>query len=70
MKDLQTNMLAYENRQENNIKTWFTWKLNVFLKYFCDYGTNPVKSVIFSIWTILYFAFFYFFVVNTDKEIF
>ncbi len=35
--------------------------MNVFLKVFCDYGTNPVKSMIWSFYVMLGFGLFYFF---------
>lgn len=61
MKDLQTRRLHYLHTKHQTTESWFNWKLNVFLNYFCDYGTSPVKAVIYSMWTILYFAFLYFF---------
>ena len=61
MKDLETLRLAFINKQKPTLYTWFNWKLNQFLKFFCDYGTNPIKSLIISMWIILVFAIFYFF---------
>jgi hypothetical protein len=61
MKDLETRRLAFLNKENPTLYTWFNWKLNQFLKFFCDYGTNPIKSLIISMWTILGFALFYFF---------
>ena len=37
------------------------YQLNVFLKFFAEYGTSPIKSVKISGWVILIFGFFYFF---------
>ncbi len=56
MKDIETRRFKYRYAQTPNINTWFDWRFNQFLKTFCDYGTNPVKSLIFSIYTILVFA--------------
>ena len=35
--------------------------MNVFLDLFCDYGTNPVKSIKWSFFVMSFFASFYFF---------
>jgi len=61
MKDLETRKLKYVFETHQSLDSWFNWKLNQFLKVFCDYGTNPVKSLIISMWIILGFACIYFF---------
>lgn len=61
MKDMETGKYQYQYQQEPNLQSWFNWRLNQFLKYFSAYGTSPVKSLIFSMWTILIFAALYFF---------
>jgi hypothetical protein len=61
VKDLQTKMLGYEHKVNPTINNYFLWKTNQFLRYFCDYGTNPAKSVIISFYVILLFGGFYFF---------
>lgn len=61
MKDMETVKYRYLYQKNKNIQTWFNWRFNQFLKYFSEYGTNPVKSLIFSMWTILIFAAVYFF---------
>jgi len=61
MKDLETRMLKYEYRQEPTFTNLLNYQLNVFLKYFAEYGTSPVRSIKISIYVILIFAFFYFF---------
>lgn len=61
MKDMETIKYRHLYQQNQNIHTWFNWRFNQFLKYFSKYGTNPIESLIFSMWTILIFAAVYFF---------
>lgn len=60
MKDMATRKAAFHFRQNPNTSTFFTLYLNRFLKVFCDYGTNPVKALIFSMYVILSFGLLYF----------
>ncbi len=60
-KDVETAYLAYLYEKEPDFQVYFQWLMNVFLKTFCDYGTNPVKSMIWSFWVLLTFGLFYFF---------
>jgi len=61
MKDMETRRYLHLYRQNPSINKWFNWRFNQFLKYFSEYGTNPVQSLIISMWTILLFAGLYFF---------
>ncbi len=61
MKDMETGRYHFLYQQNPSIKKWFNWRFNQFLKYFSEYGTNPVQSLIISMWTILIFAAVYFF---------
>ena len=61
MKDIETRRLNYLYRTEGSMKNYFNWRLNQFLKYFCEYGTSPVRSLIISMWVILGFAVLYLF---------
>ncbi len=61
MKDMETGKYRYQYQQNPDLQSWFNWRLNQFLKHFSAYGTSPVKSLIFSMWTILIFAALYFF---------
>lgn len=61
MKDMETGKYRQLYKQNPNVRSWFNWRFNQFLKYFSEYGTNPVQSLIISMWTILIFAFVYFF---------
>jgi hypothetical protein len=59
MKDLETKRLEYLYSISPSFDTFFTWKINQFLKVFSAYGTKPSKAVIFSMYVILLFAFIY-----------
>ncbi len=60
LKDLETRKLAYNYQHKNDsFKAYLNWKLNVFLRYFCDYGTDPVKALEKSVYWVLVFAFLY-----------
>lgn len=61
VKDMETTKYRYLYQNSPSINTWFNWRFNQFLKIFSEYGTNPVQSLIFSMWTILLFAAVYFF---------
>lgn len=62
MKDIETLRFEYLYEKDHSLENWFDWRFNQFLKYFSDYGTSPVKSLMISISIILYFSLFYFFV--------
>ena len=61
LKQVETHRWKYLYTQNPTFETYFRWKLNQFLNYFTDYGTNPAKAVIKSLWVILIFAIFYLF---------
>lgn len=60
MKDITSRKAKYDYQQDPSIESLFEWRLAQFLKTFCDYGTSPVKSLIFSFYVILLFAAIYF----------
>ncbi|TNE53409.1 MAG: two pore domain potassium channel family protein [Bacteroidetes bacterium] len=59
MKDLETKRYEYLQQVKPSFNNYFQWRINQFLKYFSEYGTNPAKSIIFSLYVILCFALFY-----------
>lgn len=61
MKDLETARFKYLYTTNKSLSSWFNWRFNQFLKYFCDYGTSPVLALIRSIYIVLIFSLFYFF---------
>lgn len=58
-KNLETQRYAYLYNKSPSFNTYFTWKINQFLKVFSGYGTNPSLSIIFSLYVILIFAIIY-----------
>ena len=69
MKSVQTRMLEYKYNKNKTLNNYFNLKINEFLAYFCDYGTNPAKSLIISMYIILYFSIFYFFFYSSWDKI-
>ena len=69
MKSVQTRMLEYKYKKNKTLNNYFNLKINEFLAYFCDYGTNPAKSLIISMYIILYFSIFYFFFYSSWDKI-
>ncbi len=65
MKDLETMKLRHEYRANRSFDSFFTLKINQFLKAFSDYGTRPSKAIIFSMYVILGFALVYLFFPNS-----
>ena len=65
LKNLETDRLKSLYKESSSFKTYFKWKINQFLKVFSDYGTEPSKAIVFSIYVILAFAFIYLFFPNT-----
>jgi len=58
-KNLETQRFAYLYKEDPNFSSYFTWKINQFLRVFSGYGTNPSLSIIFSLYVIFIFAFVY-----------
>jgi len=64
MKDFETMQLQYYYEKEKSLSTWFSWKMNHFLGLFSNYGTSPIKAVLYAIRVILIFSLFFFFFHN------
>lgn len=64
IKDLETRIFEYDYRQDPSLKGYFDWKMNLFLKRFSAYGTDPVLAIIYAFKVILLFALVYFFFHN------
>lgn len=64
MKDFETLSLEYDYRKESTLANWFSWRMNQFLGTFSNYGTMPVKAILYAIRVILYFSLLYFFFSN------
>lgn len=65
LKDLETKRYQFLDEKNSSFKTYFTWKINQFLKLFSSYGTDPSKSIIMSIYVVFIFAFIYLFFPNS-----
>lgn len=65
LKDLETKRYQYLNEKKSSFKTYFTWKINQFLKVFSAYGTEPSRSIMMSIYVVFIFAFIYLFFPNS-----
>ncbi|MES2389671.1 MAG: pentapeptide repeat-containing protein [Bacteroidota bacterium] len=60
IRDYETHLLWDSYNQHPTLKTFFAWKMNRFLKFFCQYGTDPVQSLYYAFFTILFFSLLYF----------
>ncbi len=60
-KNIETTYL--KDRYESGIDRalFFNYLMNVFLRLFCDYGTNPLKAIQIAFYVLLFFAGIYFF---------
>ncbi|NVJ87331.1 MAG: hypothetical protein HWE15_13555 [Algoriphagus sp.] len=64
LKDTETRRLAHIYSKDPSFKSFFTWKINQFLKTFSAYGTEPARAIIFSFYVIIVFALIYLFFPN------
>ncbi len=64
LKDLETRRFEYLYSEAPSFKSFFTWKINQFLKVFSAYGTEPARAIVFSVYVILAFALVYLFFPN------
>src|SRR5205085_3936303 len=60
-KNIETQYLKNTYKRTGDRKTFFNYVMNVFLKTFCDYGTNPLKAIQIAFYVLLSFAAIYFF---------
>ena len=65
MKDFETMQLQYYSEQDNSLAALFSWRVNQLLGVISDYGTRPAKSLVYSIYIVLLFAFIYIFFPNS-----
>lgn len=64
IRDLETRMWKHKYKNEKTLEAYFHWKMNMFLKKFAAYGTNPVIAIIYSLKVILLFGLIYLFFHN------
>ncbi len=60
-KDIETTYLKGLYTSGKDKSVFFNYLMNVFLKIFCDYGTNPLKAIQIAFYVLLFFAGIYFF---------
>src|SRR5438876_1377831 len=60
-KDLETKYLQNIYHGNPDRKVFFNYLMDSFLKFFCDYGTNPLKAIGIALYVLLGFACIYFF---------
>lgn len=60
-KDIETAYLKHLYSSGQDKSVFFNYLMNVFLKTFCDYGTNPLKAIQIAFYVLLFFAGIYFF---------
>jgi len=60
MKTLETVWLKKQYESSGSFRDFLSWQLNLFLEKFCEFGTDPVKSIFISFYVLLAFAGFYF----------
>lgn len=48
-KNLETKRYDYLYKKNPTFDSFFTWKINQFLKVFSSYGTNPSLSIVVSL---------------------
>ncbi|MBZ0202997.1 MAG: hypothetical protein K8I03_08280 [Ignavibacteria bacterium] len=60
-KDIETSYLNRQYTSGKDRSVFFNYLMNVFLKTFCDYGTNPLKAIQIAFYVLLFFAGIYFF---------
>ncbi|MFY0602870.1 MAG: two pore domain potassium channel family protein [Flavobacteriaceae bacterium] len=65
LKDFETKRLEIIHDQNPGFRSYFKWKVNQFLKLFSDYGTEPSKAIVVSVYVIFFFALIYLFFPNT-----
>ncbi|MFK5856983.1 MAG: hypothetical protein QM503_12700, partial [Bacteroidota bacterium] len=59
IKNIETRKQAFIQKVNPTFNNLINYKLNVFLRFFSDYATNPGKSIIQSMWVLLIFTFLY-----------
>ncbi|MBX3101932.1 MAG: hypothetical protein KF690_05445 [Bacteroidetes bacterium] len=59
-KNLETVYLRNLSYTSVEGSPYFLYLMNIFLREFCDYGTNPLKSLLISAYVLLAFAAVYF----------
>ncbi len=65
IKELETERTKILYEANPSFDKFFKWRINQFLKVFSNYGTEPERAVIVSLYVIFFFAFIYLLFPNT-----
>ncbi len=66
-KNIETEYMKNVYHDKGGQKNFFYYIMNIFLRIFCDYGTNPLKAINIALYVLLAFAGIYFFFPYTVK---
>jgi len=61
IKDIETRRQKYLVKTQPTLNLYLNYKLNIILRFFSDYATNPGKSLIQSLWVLVIFSIIYMF---------
>ncbi|XOV92194.1 MAG: hypothetical protein ACFHWX_18540 [Bacteroidota bacterium] len=61
LMDLHGEHLKTYFQNDKTLNSFLNWMLNRILKTYTEYGTNPVRAIVISIYVIIFFGIFYFF---------
>ena len=61
IREIENQKLKFLRKTNPSFKNYFDYNLNRLLKFYTNYGTDPARALIVSIYIILGFAVFYFF---------
>lgn len=59
-KDIETIYLNHQKNTDKSVDTYFLYYMNIFLDFFCHYGTSPTRAIKMSFYAMLFFASLYF----------
>ncbi len=58
-KNIENKLIADDYAKNPSLEIWFELNTNRFLSFFCSYGTEPSKALIYSFYVIFFFSLFY-----------
>lgn len=61
IREIENQKLRFLRKMNPSFKNYFDYNLNRLLKFYTNYGTDPARALIVSIYILLGFAVFYFF---------
>ncbi|WP_139793764.1 hypothetical protein [Reichenbachiella faecimaris] len=65
IKSLETRRIKHTYKTKGGMKNFINWKLNQLLQSYTEYGTDPAKAILISIYVILLFSLVYMFFPST-----